>query len=389
MHSPAVTIVTPSFNQGRFVRATIESVLSQDYPNIEYIIMDGGSTDETASVASEYASRLTFISEPDRGHSHAINKGLRMARGEIVSWLNSDDIFLDGAVSKAVQALAADSSAAAVYGEGCRLNEQGDIIGRFPASEPFNLWKLVHLVDYILDQALYIRKRVLDEVGYLDEQLHYPLDWELLIRIGKRYPIRHIPEQMGCIREYPETKTSTAGRKRVREIARVLRKHTGMRYPPGLLVYTLEIYRRWWSAPVTGRWAARIRREAQGLYRDGWASTRLRYMLPPGQGVISIKGVAPGRQTLDVTCNGASAGTFDIAAGAFEITVEASGLANLEIRASRSFRPESSTGEPRRRLAYVLKRIEWSSGSGAGACQSANSAGRKLPKSPSPRRGPL
>src|SRR5947209_1478650 len=101
---PLVTIVTPSFNQGRFIRQTIESVLSQDYPHIEYVIMDGGSTDETASVAAEYSDRLTFFSEADHGQSHAINKGFRMARGEVVSWLNSDDVILPGAVAHAVKA---------------------------------------------------------------------------------------------------------------------------------------------------------------------------------------------------------------------------------------------------------------------------------------------
>src|SRR5882762_1034753 len=92
MERPLVTVVTPSYNQGHFIRATIESVLSQDYPNLEYIIMDGGSTDATAAVAKDYASRLTFISEKDRGQSHAINKGFHMAQGSILAWLNSDDL---------------------------------------------------------------------------------------------------------------------------------------------------------------------------------------------------------------------------------------------------------------------------------------------------------
>src|SRR6266550_874687 len=118
MQRPLVTIVTPSFNQGRFIRQTIESVLTQDYPNIEYIIMDGGSTDETASVAAEYADRLRFVSEPDRGQSHAINKGFRMARGEVVSWLNSDDVILPGAVAHAVTAFELNPTLGAVYGEG-------------------------------------------------------------------------------------------------------------------------------------------------------------------------------------------------------------------------------------------------------------------------------
>src|SRR5579872_2956802 len=114
---PLVTIVTPSYNQGRFIRATIESVLTQDYPNIEYIIMDGASTDETADVVRPYLDRLTFVSEPDRGQSHAINKGFARARGEIVAWLNSDDLFLPGAVRRAVEAFRAAPQSGVVYGE--------------------------------------------------------------------------------------------------------------------------------------------------------------------------------------------------------------------------------------------------------------------------------
>src|SRR6266481_1933988 len=110
-NNPLFSVVTPSYNQGRFIRATIESVLSQDYPNLEYIIMDGGSTDETASIAKDYASRLTFISEKDRGQSHAINKGFRMARGSFLAWLNSDDLYLPGCVRAAVEAFSRNPDA--------------------------------------------------------------------------------------------------------------------------------------------------------------------------------------------------------------------------------------------------------------------------------------
>src|SRR5450755_863659 len=116
MQEPLVTIETPSYNQGCFIRATIESVLSQDYPQVEYIIMDGGSTDETASVVKDYASRLTFISEKDRGQSHAINKGFRMAQGSILGWLNSDDLYLPGCIRSAVDAFQRNAAAGAVYG---------------------------------------------------------------------------------------------------------------------------------------------------------------------------------------------------------------------------------------------------------------------------------
>jgi glycosyltransferase involved in cell wall biosynthesis len=112
--------------------------------------MDGGSTDETAAIASEYKKRLTFISEPDRGQSHAINKGLRMARGEIVSWLNSDDIILPGAVGHAVRAFERNPKLGAVYGEGNLIDYEGNVKTRFPATIPFDLWFLVHGWDYIL-----------------------------------------------------------------------------------------------------------------------------------------------------------------------------------------------------------------------------------------------
>jgi glycosyltransferase involved in cell wall biosynthesis len=134
MTQPLVTIVTPSYNRGEFIRET----------------MDGGSTDETASIVSEYTDRVTFIGERDRGQSHAINKGFKLARGEIVSWLNSDDIILPGVVSRAAEAFQRQPSLGAVYGDGYLIDGNGEIKKRFPATESFNLWKLIYVVDYIL-----------------------------------------------------------------------------------------------------------------------------------------------------------------------------------------------------------------------------------------------
>jgi len=368
MEAPLVTIVTPSFNQGRFIRATVESVLAQQYPALEYIIIDGGSTDETAAVIRDYASRLRasrlrFVSEPDRGQSEAINKGFRLARGDILAWLNSDDILLGGAVKTAVDALAASPQAGAVHGEGYRMDEHGRWLGRFPFTEPFNLWKLVYLADYILQQTLYLRRTALERAGYLDESLHYTMDWDLLIRIGKQYPIRYVPAYLGAIREHARAKSFRGGWRRLCEIGRLLRKHTGRRLPPGLLLYALETYGR--SFPLNilaGRWAERLRREAQGLYRDGWAAPRLRYMAPPGNGPVVIEGFVPDSpalnpQRLEVRCNGTPAASRQTGAGPFRIRIEEEALAELEIRASRWFRPELSEPGSGRRLAWVVKRI--------------------------------
>jgi glycosyltransferase involved in cell wall biosynthesis len=330
MVDPLVTIVTPSFNHGRFIRATIESVLSQDYPNIEYIIMDGGSTDETASVVKDYASRLNWVSEKDRGQSHAINKGFRVARGTVVSWLNSDDLILPGAVRHAVNGFQQNPDAGAVYGEGYLIDREGNTTGRFPFTEPFNLWKLVHLLDYVLQQTLYFRRSVVEEVGYLREDLHYAMDWDLLIRIGKRYPLHYIPEYMGSLREYAEAKSFSGGKKRIQEIAGILREHTGLRFPPGYIFYGLETYRTIWEdsiaskVPGLRRTSAFARRlihvgcgyciertmlRSQGWYPDSWAGPAVKYMLPAGgRRLLILSGFMPrlriGRQKLTIFANG-------------------------------------------------------------------------------------
>lgn len=387
MNRPLVTVVTPSFNQGHYIRATIESVLSQDYSNIEYIVMDGGSTDATASVVQDYASRLTFISEKDRGQSHAINKGFAMARGQIVSWLNSDDLYLPGAISKAAEAFERNPAAGAVYGEGNLIDSEGRVTCRFPHTERFNLWKLVHLSDYILQQTVYFRKDVLDRLGYLDEDLHYIMDWDILIRIGKSYSLEYIPEYMGCLREYPEAKTFSGGRKRAAEIGSMLRHHTGMRFPPGYVVYGLDTYQQLWCAGIGNFFGSRLRplaeklqhgvrtvagfvigrtvRDSQGLFGDGWACRLLRYMLPPGSGSLLIEGTAPGwpslsGQGLQVWANGSYCGDFPVGPGKFQVTVEIppylhEQLLSLEVKAARSVMPEGDF----RRLAWQFKSIGW------------------------------
>jgi glycosyltransferase involved in cell wall biosynthesis len=381
-HRPVVSIVTPSYNHGRFIRTTIESVLAQDYPHIEYIVMDGGSTDETASVVQDYASRLQFISEPDRGQSHAINKGFRQSRGSILFWLNSDDTILPGAVRRAVDALEENPRAGAVYGEGYLIDRDGRTTQRFPCTEPFNLWKLVYLSDYILQQTAYFRRAVLDEVGYVREDLHYAMDWDLLIRIGKRYPLHYIPEYMGCLREYPEAKSFAGGARRIREITAVLREHTGMKYPPGAIIYFLAAYQEIWSRALASKLprfaAARLEvairmacdlaigrhvHRAQGWYGDSWAGPRMRYMLPAGgSGTLFLSGRIPkfllGRQTLTIRRGRELIARREFRPGDFIWRVAFSSSAepiSLEIRASRSFNPllRGETGD-RRRLAYLL-----------------------------------
>jgi glycosyltransferase involved in cell wall biosynthesis len=203
--NPLVSIVTPSYNQGRFVRETIESVLSQDCAPIEYMVIDGGSKDGTLEVLRSYGDRFYWVSEKDQGQSNAINKGWKRARGEFLAWLNSDDIYLPGAISKAVGFLKSHPEIGAVYGEGYHIDEGGQIIERYP-TEPFNRARLIETC-YICQPTVLIRKAVLDEVGLLDESLEYCMDYDLWLRIAKKYDLGYIPDYLACTRFYYDTKT--------------------------------------------------------------------------------------------------------------------------------------------------------------------------------------
>jgi glycosyltransferase involved in cell wall biosynthesis len=389
--APLVTIVTPSYNQGHFIRATIESVLAQDYPHIEYIVMDAGSSDATAAIASEYSSRLTFISERDRGQSDAINKGFQRGRGQILAWLNSDDVYLPRAVSAAVRAFAANPACGMVYGEGYTMNREGVIQGRFPHSRPFDLWRLTYLSDYILQQSSFYRRSALDQVGYLDESLHFGMDWDLFVRIGMRYPVAYVTDYLGCIREYAETKSASGALVRAHELHRLLRRQTGLRLPPGSIVYAGETYwreavrlidahtprglgffaraARFGLQVAAGAIIGRTLQQAQELYSDGWAGPRLRLMLRAGRAVFTLRGAAPGaparmcRQRISITANGRPLGRFTVAPGEFELRIlvppELEDVPlRIEANSARSFRP-SLLGRDRRRLAFLYAGAGW------------------------------
>jgi glycosyltransferase involved in cell wall biosynthesis len=391
---PLVTVVTPSYNQGRFIAATIESVLSQDYPNVEYVIVDGASTDDTAEVVARYAGRLTYVSEPDSGQSDAINKGFRRARGEYVAWLNSDDVFLPGAISAAVAALRAHPGAGAVYGDGFQIDEAGNVISRFAVTQQFNLWKLLNLSDYILQQTVFFRRSVFDDVGLLDETLHYGLDWEILMRIGLRYPLVYVPHDMGAIREYPAAKSFMGGAKRARELTAIMRRHTRKRFPPGMFVYGMPSFVTAVNARIAwvfrgplARFGARLQRRvawigdrlvgeilrhAQGWYSDGWASAHAEFTFRPGAGRFLAMDVALPpwapieRQRITFSVGGRAFAWESFARGEFRIPVMLprdtwDAPVTVHVRAETFFRPGDDVHgrRDRRKLAYLLRSFDY------------------------------
>jgi glycosyltransferase involved in cell wall biosynthesis len=189
--SPLVTIVTPSYNQAAFLEFTIRSVLAQDYAPVEYMIVDGGSTDGSVEIIQRYADRLAWwVSERDAGQAEAINKGLRRARGEIVAWLNSDDLYLPGAIQQAVAAFEKDPALGMVFGDAITIDSQGKPLGRLS----FGDWNLLDLVSFriICQPAVFMCRAVLEKSGYLESSYHYMLDHHLWIQMARCAPIRHI-----------------------------------------------------------------------------------------------------------------------------------------------------------------------------------------------------
>lgn len=222
---PSVSIVTPSFNQGRFIASAIDSVLVQDYPNIDYLVVDAGSTDETLDLLAGYGSRLRWISEPDGGQADGIDKGIRRTTGEIVGWLNADDLYVPGAVSRAVEAFASHPTVAGVYGGADYIDETGAFIGRCTHIEPFDLCRLIDVLDFIVQPATFFTRAAYLAAGGLDNSLHYCLDYDLWIKMGRAAPLHHVGETLAHVRLYPDTKTASGGLARLVEIERMIQRH--------------------------------------------------------------------------------------------------------------------------------------------------------------------
>lgn len=223
---PLVSIVTPSFNQGRFLRRTIESVLNQDYPHIEYIVIDGGSTDESVDILTSYAHRFSWISESDKGQTDAINKGMKQAKGEILAYLNSDDVLTPGAIRKVVDFFLAHPHCDMAYGKADYIDEHDNIIGSYKTDEySFNRLSQDCM---ICQPAAFWRRDVVEKIGLFDDQLHYVMDYDYWLRIATaRLDIQFLQEKLAHSRLHPETKTLSERTKIYREIFNICNYHIG------------------------------------------------------------------------------------------------------------------------------------------------------------------
>jgi glycosyltransferase involved in cell wall biosynthesis len=212
MQYPKISIITPSFNQAAFIENTINSVLSQNYPKIEYIVLDGGSTDGTIDILHRYDSKIRWISEKDLGQSNALNKGFRMASGDIFAYLNSDDTYEPGALLKVGEFFKEHAEAHWVTGKCKIIDKEGFEIRKFVSAYK-NMWLNIHsynallVLDYISQPSTFWSREIVNKVGLYDESLYYTMDYDYSLRIGKLFKLNLINDYLANFRIHPAAKS--------------------------------------------------------------------------------------------------------------------------------------------------------------------------------------
>jgi glycosyltransferase involved in cell wall biosynthesis len=230
MSFPKITVVTPSYNQGQFLEETILSVVGQQYPNLEYIVIDGGSTDSSLEILKKHQHHLTFwVSEPDRGQAHAINKGFSRATGDILCWLNSDDLFLPGALNF-VSSRLDPSSAEVLFGncfhffEGVAASYGSDVVREHKRRD-------LRLADYIIQPSSFWTPKVWKQTGELDESLTFGFDWDWFIRAREGgAAFTPVDKYLSAYRFHSDHKSGTGGVRRLNELAAIYSRHAGAEY---------------------------------------------------------------------------------------------------------------------------------------------------------------
>jgi glycosyltransferase involved in cell wall biosynthesis len=207
---PLVSIITPSFNQAPYIEETIKSVLTQDYPRVEYIIVDGGSTDGTVDIIKKHENKIAWwVSEKDKGQTDAINKGFARATGDILAWINSDDTYEPGAISAAIKYLQEHPDVGMIYGDCNFINETGKVIGRFNSVQTSHRLIRQGYV-HIPQQTMFFRADLWKQVGPLDPSFYFAMDYDLWTRISARSEIKYVPQTWANFRLHTSGKTIMA-----------------------------------------------------------------------------------------------------------------------------------------------------------------------------------
>ncbi|CAN5918944.1 N/A [soil metagenome] len=226
MSTPSLSFVIPTRNQAQFLAQCIDGCLAQNVEGAEIVVVDGASTDDTTHVLASYGDRVRWISEKDRGQSDAINKGIRMARGELIAWINSDDYYAStAALSPLLDAFTAEPDVDIAYGNGVRVDSNGALLGEYRAHVVANVAEIVtHPASFVLQPALLFRRELFLKVGGVDESLHYTMDYELWIRMFAAVrKARYVPATVACARYHADAKSIAAMGKQIREALDVKR----------------------------------------------------------------------------------------------------------------------------------------------------------------------
>jgi glycosyltransferase involved in cell wall biosynthesis len=223
---PSITVITPSFNQGRFIRRTIESVLSQGIVDLEYIVVDGGSEDQTIEILRSYGDRIKWKSEHDAGTGDAVNKGLTAANGRIIGWLNSDDIYYDRTLRIALNYFDENPDSDVLYGDANHIDDLDQIIEKYP-TEPWS-WERVQQHCIISQPAAFFRRTVIQRYGLLDTRRPHCVDYEYWLRLGKGGArFSYLPGTLAATRLHANAKTVALRRACHEDINNILREHVG------------------------------------------------------------------------------------------------------------------------------------------------------------------
>ncbi|KJJ85266.1 glycosyl transferase family 2 [Candidatus Omnitrophus magneticus] len=201
-----ISIVTPSYNQGEFIEDTILSIRNQNYKNYEHIVMDGGSSDTTVEIFKKYPE-IKWTSAPDKGQTNAANKAIKASRGEIIGWINSDDLYCEDIFQKVSKIFENDPSLSVIYGDYIWIDKDGNFIKKIREAS-FNVGRLC-FSNFIAHPTVFLRKEVIDDLGLFREDLHFSMDYEYWIRICKsgKYKVKHVPIFLAKIRFHPDAKT--------------------------------------------------------------------------------------------------------------------------------------------------------------------------------------
>lgn len=222
---PLVSIVTPTYNQSDYLEETIQSVLGQDYPHIEYIVIDDGSTDNTREVLQKYTGKLIWESQSNIGQTATINKGWRMSHGGVIAYINSDDTYVvPDAVRKGIQFLLAHPDISMVYGDTYIIDENSKIVERQYAPDYDYDYMLRRCECYIAQPSTFMRREVLDDVGYLDPSIYYAMDFDYWLRLGLRHKIAHLPEPLSHFRIHSRSKTMSTHAKNAPDYVHIYEK---------------------------------------------------------------------------------------------------------------------------------------------------------------------